>query len=1123
MKAFRLGRVMKIARVLRLTRLTRFKWLAPLRKIMAVIQITVPALGSVSIVVVLAVFFFSILGMQMFGGKFCVSSEYASANYDSFFRSMLSVFAVITLDDWPTQMYNAVKGTNALAITYFVLLIVIGNFIVFNLLLAVMLTCFEKPVEVLELTEEEKFAKEIEALVGGKGLMMSWETAQSKLNQAEARVEQALVNAVTVAQQRGTPDLIAQREEELNDYYRTRKVPPYMEAAYEKIKQAARKVDEDEAETDEFTAIEEKGGAMESPTPSPVPAKEDNKEGEARSAEPAEAEEDEEEFIPEEEGNSSDEDAEGPSGSTLCGTFKVDNALRRKIWWITHTETFGTWVMILILASCVQLAWETYTDVEDGGVQGAILTGLDYVLTVSFTVEMTLKILSNGLYEAPNAYMRSSANCLDGFIVCMSLVTLALSSIDLGFIKSLRALRCIRPLRVLSRSKNMMCVLQALVRSIPGIANVGFFFLVIFVVFGILGGNFFSGQNTGFCLDSSIETEADCEGTFIKDDCEIDREWWTTDASFNNIGASILTLLEVCTLEGWSGYMYFFIFKMDNPAPAFFFIVWILIASFFMLNLFIGIVFQEFQAASEGPSGFAMLTPEQQEWVMSTRNLFDVKPRVKRELPDSKWRCKLILFVELSAFDNFIAVMIAANVVVLLVAFYQEPVYWTTFQWACAFTFNCIFFIEFVLKSIGYGWTDYISNGWNKFDFFLVCTSIIDILMDFGALPSAGPLIGVLRVFRIFRVARMMRLAKHLTAIRKMASVLLVSLPSIMNVGSILLLFYFMFGVLGCSFFKEVAQDGDGVTRHANFENLGMAMLTLFRVSTGEDWNQIMHDCMKEFAPAPLYFIIFNVVIGFVLINVFVACVVDNMKVTKGEPVSFDIFSNGWFKYDPDGTKWIDADVMDNLLYELDEPLGVSRDMSSKEVLMFIDELNIPSHAGKHHFDEVLYCLARRIGGVALPQGHLTEQIEGAMQQSFPVYQRDAETVITASQRLSVFKFLMKLKQDILLRKLNQYEAGSEWKETCWSKKAGLSPEELLAGAKILRFVRQMVQSRDPIISEDLAEERVMLLNPDKESQEAYQKLMKQRRLEGGNMAGIPLGEDGQPLSESELAELNKK
>ena len=385
--------------------------------------------------------------------------------------------------------------------------------------------------------------------------------------------------------------------------------------------------------------------------------------------------------------------------------------------------------------------------------------------------------------------------------------------------------RCIRPLRVLSRSKNMMCVLQALVRSIPGIGNVAVLFLIVFIVFGILGGNFFAGKNDGFCLDISIDNEADCVGSFVKDDCPVDREWWTTSASFNNIGASILTLMEVCTLEGWSAYMYFFVFKIGNPAPAFYFIIWVLVSAFFLLNLFIGIVFQEFQAASEGPSGFAMLTSEQQEWVMSTRNIFNVTPHVRRVLPEGACRRALIKFVEHPVFENFIAVMIGLNVVVLLVAFYEEPSYWTYFQWMCAFIFNCIFFCEFVLKAIGYGWTTYYANGcvtcvaasdvylihcgcfrWNKFDFFLVCTSLIDIAMDFGLLPSAGPLIGVLRVFRIFRVARMMRLAKHLAAIRKMAGVLLVSLPSIVNVGSILLLFYFMFGVLGCTFFADVSQ-----------------------------------------------------------------------------------------------------------------------------------------------------------------------------------------------------------------------------------------------------------------------------------------------------------------------------
>ena len=151
------------------------------------------------------------------------------------------------------------------------------------------------------------------------------------------------------------------------------------------------------------------------------------------------------EEIPEDE-LSDESDAErerGPTGSTLFGLFKEDNPVRLKIWMIAHSDFFNNWVMTLILLSCLQLAWETYVDVDDGSTQASILVVLDYTLSLSFVVEMSLKLLSNGLYEAPDAYLRNAANCLDGFIVCMSLVTMALASINLGFIKSLRALRCV--------------------------------------------------------------------------------------------------------------------------------------------------------------------------------------------------------------------------------------------------------------------------------------------------------------------------------------------------------------------------------------------------------------------------------------------------------------------------------------------------------------------------------------------------------------------------------------------------------------------------------------------------------------------------------------------------------
>ena len=118
-----------------------------------------------------------------------------------------------------------------------------------------MLTCFEKPVHVLEETEEEKLLKDLGDLTKGQGFMMSWEIAQGKLQQAEARVEQALVHAITViltlsqsavtrieivlpqaASKHGTVAQVAEREEQLAQYYRTQQVPDYMSEAYKGLK-----------------------------------------------------------------------------------------------------------------------------------------------------------------------------------------------------------------------------------------------------------------------------------------------------------------------------------------------------------------------------------------------------------------------------------------------------------------------------------------------------------------------------------------------------------------------------------------------------------------------------------------------------------------------------------------------------------------------------------------------------------------------------------------------------------------------------------------------------------------------------------------------------------------------
>lgn len=215
------------------------------------------------------------------------------------------------------------------------------------------------------------------------------------------------------------------------------------------------------------------------------------------------------------------------------------------------------------------------------------------------------------------------------------------------------------------------------------------------------------------------------------------------------------------------------------------------------------------------------------------------------------------------------------------------------------------------------------------------------------------------------------------------------------------------------------------------------------------------------------------------------------MKVTSGENVNYDDYARAWTKFDPDTTWWIEGDQLPFFLENVGRPLGFPKDLGSSDRLKFISDLNVPAHNGRHHFSEVLYCLARRLGGVSLPESSLTAEIESQMRQQFPVYQKDPSTIITAVQRLSVYKFITRLRGHIILRKLADSErTGEPFKPLVT---LGVAQEEAFAGAIILRYTRKMVALSDSIVSEPMADFRAVLFDPESKPGE-YEALLEERQ-----------------------------
>lgn len=129
---------------------------------------------------------------------------------------------------------------------------------------------------------------------------------------------------------------------------------------------------------------------------------------------------------------------------------------------------------------------------------GRTLRIFDIGLTAFFSVEMLAKMLASGVYASEKAYLTSSWNVLDFFIVVVSVVSLCLSSLDLSFLKAFRALRALRPLRMVSRLQGLKAVVKACVLVIQPLANFTMVVSVFIFTFAVLGASMFRG-NLSYC------------------------------------------------------------------------------------------------------------------------------------------------------------------------------------------------------------------------------------------------------------------------------------------------------------------------------------------------------------------------------------------------------------------------------------------------------------------------------------------------------------------------------------------------------------------------------------------------------------------------------------------------
>ena len=190
-------------------------------------------------------------------------------------------------------------------------------------------------------------------------------------------------------------------------------------------------------------------------------------------------------------------------------------------------------------------------------------------------------------------------------------------------------------------------------------------------------------------------------------------------------------------------------------------------------------------------------------------------------IPDSPWRKKFHYFVSHPSFEKTIMGFIMLNMIQMACLHETQSYGFTTALKYSNYFFTVVFIIEATLKLIAYG-RSYFDNSWQRFDFFVVVASLMDVAMD--VLPSDslaflkdGPVIA--RVLRVLRVTRVVRLAGKYKNLQTIIETITFSLPALANVLLLLVLVFFMFSVLANYGFKKI-NSGVVINDVKNFRNM---------------------------------------------------------------------------------------------------------------------------------------------------------------------------------------------------------------------------------------------------------------------------------------------------------------
>ncbi|XP_025989217.2 voltage-dependent calcium channel type A subunit alpha-1 isoform X2 [Solenopsis invicta] len=877
--------VLRALRLLRIFKVTKY-WKS-LRNLVISLLSSMRSIISLLFLLFLFILIFALLGMQLFGGQFNFEGGTPATNFNTFPIALITVFQILTGEDWNEVMYKGIESQGIIYSLYFIILTLFGNYTLLNVFLAIAVDNLANAQELSAAEEEQQE-----------------EDREKQLQELEKEIESLQAPG-------GAPK------------------------------------DETSSNLDETQTSEEKR---------------------------------------------KDEDDTGPKPMLPYSSMFIlssTNPIRRAAHWVVNLRYFDFFIMVVITLSSIALAAED--PVDENADRNKILDSLDHVFTGVFTVEMVLKIIDLGIILHPGSYLREFWNVMDAVVVICALVSFAMSGTaagdNLSTMKSLRVLRVLRPLKTIKRVPKLKAVFDCVVNSLKNVINILVVYLLFQFIFAVIGVQLFSGKFC-YCTDESKYTDNDCKGNYMIFDKDKllpkfeKREWKQQDFHYDNVLMAMLTLFAVQTGEGWPLILQNSMAATTrNHGPirnfrietSIFYIVYFIVFPFFFVNIFVALIIITFQDQGEAELQDGGIDKNQKSCIDFTIQARPLERYIPKKRNTVKYRIWNIVVSPI--FEYFIMLLIVLNTLLLMMKYHgQSDPYKKTLNYL-NIGFTGLFSVECILKIAAFGVKNYYKDAWNTFDFITVIGSIIDALANAYDLKSVN-----VSFLKLCRAARLIKLLRQGDSIRILLWTFVQSFKALPYVCLLIAMLFFIYAIIGMQVFGNIKNDPEtSIDEHNNFQTFINSLMLLFRCATGESWPSIMLACVNRTCDpraekeeekcgseiAYAYFVSFIFLCSFLMLNLFVAVIMDNFDyLTRDSSIlgahHLDEFVRIWAEYDPSAIGKIHYTEMFDMLKNINPPLGFGKQCPNWLAYKKLIRMNMPmDDDGRVNFTTTLFALIR--------------------------------------------------------------------------------------------------------------------------------------------------------------------